>query len=62
MNETHHGRFCPTSEQLAAFIDRGLPEMERRVVAAHLVICKTCRQLVVAARFLHDDVEATPAQ
>jgi predicted anti-sigma-YlaC factor YlaD len=42
-------RGCPTSEQLAAFIEARLPADEDRRVTAHLARCAECRWLVVRA-------------
>lgn len=38
---------CPTEEQLAAWLDHGLPAIERDTVEAHLADCDGCRELVV---------------
>lgn len=37
---------CLTSEQVAAFIDRGLPRHERKRVRAHMADCDKCRRWV----------------
>src|SRR5213079_535730 len=45
---------CPEPEQLAAFIDGGLPPAERTAVERHLFACEDCRGIVA-------DTVATPA-
>jgi len=40
---------CLNDEQIAAFVDGGLGELEQRIVEAHLSICDDCRELVAAA-------------
>ena len=37
---------CPDPEQLAAYIDAGLPPDERTLVERHLVTCPDCRDII----------------
>jgi anti-sigma factor RsiW len=37
----------PRIEMLAAYVDRNFTEAERRLVEAHMVICKMCHRTVV---------------
>src|SRR5262245_17961319 len=46
---------CPDPEQLAAYVDGGLPPDERTVVESHLSECADCRDIVGGA------VAASPA-
>jgi Putative zinc-finger len=38
---------CPEIEMLAAYVDRNLTEAEQRLLEAHMVVCKVCRQTVI---------------
>src|SRR5262245_46482553 len=40
---------CPDPEQLAAYVDGGLPPDERTVVERHLVECADCRDILTGA-------------
>ena len=39
---------CVTAEELAAWLDRGLPEAESMKVEAHLAACPACQTLLGA--------------
>src|SRR5438045_9416909 len=38
---------CPELEMLAAYVDHNLMAREQRLIEAHLLVCKRCRQTVV---------------
>jgi tetratricopeptide (TPR) repeat protein len=52
------GDACPEPEQLAAYIDGGLPPAERTPVEQHLLTCADCRDVVAGAV---ESVKTVPA-
>ena len=58
MSTTHH----PSDETLAAFVDGSLDETRRIVVAAHMELCTSCRQVTHAIGAIGGDyLERLPA-
>jgi hypothetical protein len=47
--ETHPDGSCPSDEEIAAFIDGMLPDVERARVTAHLANCEVCFQVLAGA-------------
>src|SRR5262245_50170105 len=48
---------CPTSEALAAYIDRGVETAERAQIEAHLADCEDCRLLIAYVLESHDGTD-----
>jgi hypothetical protein len=46
MSEVLQSGHHPDADQLSAFVDRALPEHERRETLAHLAVCQECRTIV----------------
>src|SRR3954465_14012767 len=49
---------CPDPEQLAAFIDGGLPPDERTLVEEHLADCPDCRDILGGSVESLDEIRA----
>src|SRR4029453_4168426 len=52
---------CPTSEALAAYIDRGVEAAERAQIEAHLADCDDCRLLIAQVLESHDGIDDAQA-
>jgi len=47
---------CPDLEQLAAYIEDGLPPVERTLVERHLLECADCRQVIDDSVAINDEM------
>jgi predicted anti-sigma-YlaC factor YlaD len=54
---------CPNLEQLAAYVEAGLPRLERTLVERHLLECADCREVVADSVAINDEMDrgAVPA-
>ncbi len=53
---------CPEAEELAAYVERTLPNAARPMVEAHLLECEDCRHVVVeTAAWIHSSSRQKPA-
>lgn len=53
---------CPTTEVLAAYLDRNLINDDRSLVEKHLVACAQCRHVVAQVARLEDSVLGSPGK
>ena len=47
---------CPDLEQLAAYIEDGLPRVERTLVQRHLLECADCRHVIDDGVAINDEM------
>ena len=51
------GDVCPQSQELAAYIDRGLSATKRSEIESHLLHCRRCREVIA---FVLESQSAVP--